>query len=131
MGPPGFEPAIDQRHRRGFTKPFNHMGPRDRMPATLEQDRLLLPVGLVPREMGGDLQHLARLERYAADAAQPWVARLGHAIGQRGIDPFDRMFRKLFSQALMRRVGFRDNQQAAGVLVDPVHDTGPFEPAHP
>jgi hypothetical protein len=77
-------------------------------------------------KLAGDFQEIARFKLTPRTPPQTRIARIGHAMDQRQILPRDRMVFELRGQPLMRAVGFRHDQQARCVLVDPVHNAGPL-----
>ena len=122
--PPCFKTARD--FRCVGAECFKNADPRDRMPATLKQHRLSLAIGPMPRKLGRDRDYPSRFEPDPAHTAQARIARVGHAVTEGAVLPFDTVRGELVGQAVMRRVRFRHDQKPARILVDPVHDTRPF-----
>ena len=119
MGAPGFQPAFDQCC--GGLKLLHHTHAGYGMAANAVPDHgLTLTVRLVTRQFRGDAQNAACLDRNAAQAAQARVTGCEKPVHHGQIAARDGMFLELPGQPVMSAVGFRDDQQAGGVLVDPV-----------
>ena len=126
MGAAGLKPAVQQAKNGGRAKCFNQPRTGHGMPPAREQDRLPLTVGLVTSQLGRQLQNIAGLKAYTAHPTQPWIARIGHTVDQRTIDPLDSMGFELRSESVMSCVAFRHNQKAGRILVDPMNDPRPL-----
>ena len=124
VGPAGFKSAINQRS--GSLICFNHLDARDGVTTALKQNRLLLAIGLVPGQIGGDFYRATRLETDAANAFQPRIACIRHAVTEGHVKPPDPVVRKLLGQAVVGRIRLGHNQQTGRILVDPMDDSGPF-----
>ena len=79
---------------------------------------------------GGVHGHALAVLRAAGNGLVHPSGRLAHASVHHGqIVLFHRARAQLVAQALMRQVVFGHHEQAAGILVQPVHDAGPLHPA--
>ena len=130
MGPPGFKPAFDQSRHAGLPEALDDSCPGDGVAPALKQNRLFLPVCLVPGQLRGDPHDVAGLETDTPGAAQPRITGIGHAIDYRTIVALDTMGLELRRQTVMRPVRFGNNQQTTGILVNSVNDPGALCPAH-
>ena len=124
VGAASFQPTFHQSGPAVVI--LHHPQPRYRMTARAVPDHgLTLPVGLVAGKFGGNSQDAARLHPNAPQAAQPWVTGIRFAMHHGQVAAGHRVILELPGQPMMRPVGFGDNQEASGVLVDPVDDAGP------
>jgi hypothetical protein len=122
MGAAGFQPAFDER---GATAEIlHHPGARHRVAAVVPDHRLPLAVGPVAGQMGGDAQDPAGLEADTAQAAQAGIMGGGGAVDHGKVMAVDRMCLELRGEPVVGAVALGHDQQARGVLVDPVHDAG-------
>ncbi len=123
---PGLQPALDQRRR---AQRLDAPHPGDGMAPAIEEHRLPLAVGAVPAQPRLDPQP----RPVSAHASRPHQARIGrvrHAEADRAVEPVDLVRLEQRGEPVMRGVGLRRDDQARGVLVDPVHDPRPRHPAH-
>ena len=124
MGPPRFQPAFHPHRGWGGAKSLDHPRPRHCMAALVEIDRLPLTVRRMARQSRGDLQHRAVFEADARRAAQTGIGTVDDAMGKRQVSALGGMRLELGGKAVMGTIGFRNDQQARRVLVDPVDDSG-------
>src|SRR5580704_2961784 len=115
MGPPCLKLACNQTCRAEvFLKPPMGRGVPTALPA---HDRHFLPMARITADRGCDLS----------------CTRIEAAPGERKIFSLERagaaMIGEEFGQAPMRGVGLGDDQKPRRILVEPVHDSGPLDPA--
>ncbi len=116
----GLQLAGHQGHR---TVRFDDMRPRDCMATAREKDRLALPVGLMARELRGDLERSA-FETNPALAAKTRIGGIRGAVTDGEIFALHTVVGELRGEPMMGAIGLRDHQDAGGILVDAVHDAG-------
>src|SRR6266702_2832685 len=119
VGPARFQPAGKQARdgiRSGAEIAFRHLPVRDGMPAALPHRHLVARMG-----MPGDFRldpALGPVRRAPHEAEIAALERAGATVvGELG------------GERPMRRIGLGHDQEAGGILVEPVDDAGPFYPA--
>lgn len=129
VGAPGFEPALN----KGRVAPERLQDPNSRHRASprAENHRLTLTVGAMSLKSRCQTDHGSRLESHAPKAPKPRIARIRDPVANRGICPLNRVRLELRREPMVRRVGLCHHQQTGGVLVDPVHNSGPPFASHP
>ena len=105
MGPSGLQPA---QHHGKASKPFQHLILRNGFASAFRNHSHPFPVIFVPVHAGFNQAPVGFY--IAADNAQ--------------VRPLRRFVLNLFGQGYMGVVVLRDNHDAAGILIQPVHDAG-------
>src|ERR1700733_4818553 len=115
MGPPCLKLTCNQACRaEGFLNPPMGRGVASAIPA---HDRHFFPIARIAADRGDDLART----RFEAAPGERQIFSL------QGAGPA--MVSEEVGQALMRGVGLGDDQKSRRVLVQPVHDPGPLDPA--
>ena len=99
VGASGFKIAINLGG--GAAKCFNDTDARDGVAASVEQNGLFLPVGLVAGKLRCDLDDISRFEIDTFDAAQAGIALIWHAVAKRTVGAFDAMGGELIGEAVV------------------------------
>ena len=120
-----FQPTFHQGDVFVRAEPIHDAHTGDRMSAAIEQNRLTLAIGFMPRQTGGDFHNIARFEIDPFDPAHARIIGIWHTITHCAVIAFDGVTFELFSQPVMRAVVFGDNQQTAGVFVNAMDDAWP------
>lgn len=119
-----FKPTFDKRCV--VSECFNDLESCYSVASILKHNGLSLPVCFVTGKHCGDLYDRSRFEADPSNPLQAWFANIRNAITYGLIPPLDSMFFELLRKPVMGNVRFRDDKQPAGILVDPMHDSGPL-----
>ena len=82
------------------------------------------------RQLGCNLELVARLERRSCQPHEPRISRRGHTKTHRCIKTLNAVVQKLIRQTLMGRIRFGHDQKPTGVFINAVHNPWTFQPTH-